>query len=90
VITENEKAYLWRKAMGLSRKRLSDMTGYSISSIIDIEKGTYRQNGNPVPPSVLKRYRTACGAVTADVVFDWYRARLKSETVVRDLTRKEA
>jgi transcriptional regulator with XRE-family HTH domain len=98
-MTEHEKARLWRQAMGLSRKRLSDLTGYSVSSISDIEAGMYRFTGRPVPPHVMKRYRTACGAVTADVSFDWYRAKIKRKQeggdhsqaleTVKDLTLTE-
>jgi hypothetical protein len=51
------------------------------------------------PPPCMKRYRTACGAVTADVSFDWYRAKIKRKQeggdhsqaleTVKDLTLTE-
>jgi transcriptional regulator with XRE-family HTH domain len=75
---EHEKARLWRRAMGLSRRKLSDLTGMSESNIADIETGTYRANRHPVPRAVMQRYRLVCGAITAGLTFDWYRAKLKT------------
>jgi transcriptional regulator with XRE-family HTH domain len=84
-MTEHEKARLWRQAMGLSRKALSQATGFSVSSIADIEAGRYRENGHPIPAAVFQKYRLACGAVTADVKFNWYRATARSS---HDLTKE--
>jgi transcriptional regulator with XRE-family HTH domain len=77
MLTENEKAYLWRKAMGFSRAKLARLTGFSASNIADIETGIYRENGKPIADTTMQRYRLACGALTADVRFNWYRAKVK-------------
>jgi len=76
LLTEHEKAHLWRRAMGLSRADLARLTGFSESNIADIESGTYRENGKPISPHTMQRYRLACGALTADVSFNWFRATL--------------
>jgi transcriptional regulator with XRE-family HTH domain len=76
---EHEKAHLWRKAMGLSRRKLASLIGLSESNIADIEAGVYRINKRPVPEPIMRRYRMLCGAVTAGLAFDWYRAKLKTD-----------
>jgi transcriptional regulator with XRE-family HTH domain len=76
---EHEKAYLWRRAMGFSRRKLSGMTGFSESAIADIEAGRYRNTGHPIPSAIMTRYRTVCGAVTAQLSFDWFRAKLTTD-----------
>jgi transcriptional regulator with XRE-family HTH domain len=68
MLTENEKAYLWRRAMGFSRAKLARLTGFSA--------GIYRENGKPIADATMQRYRLACGALTADVSFNWYRAKV--------------
>ena len=73
MLTEHEKARLWRKAMGLTKVRLSELTGYSVSIIADMEAGHYRQNGNPIPDKTWQRYKMACAAITAGADFTWYR-----------------
>src|SRR5512133_3435639 len=82
---ENEKARLWRKAMGFSREQLARLTGYSASAIVDIEAGKYRNTGHPVPEPVMRRYRLICGAITAGLSFDWFRAKVTSDEAVREL-----
>jgi len=83
---EHEKAYLWRRAMGYSRAKLARLTGYSQSAIADIEAGRYRNTGHPIPAYVMTRYRMMCGAVTANLSFDWYRARVTTSEAVREVT----
>jgi hypothetical protein len=68
---ENLRALAWRKAARLSRPRLSELTGFSVASIVNFERGS-TVYGRPISSSAWKRYRMACAAVASRVTgFDW-------------------
>lgn len=72
-IPEHERAKQWRKRIGLTRRTLSDLTGFSPGSIACFEAGR-KSNGEPIDPSAFQRYRLACAAVQAGLSFDWQEA----------------
>lgn len=62
----------WREnIMHMSRPKLAELTGFSASSIADIETGMNRSTKAPIDPAVMQRYRLACAAVALGVQFDW-------------------
>jgi len=62
----------WREnIMHMSRSKLSELTGFSQSSIADIEAGVNRSTKAPIDEAVMQRYRLACAAVALNVQFDW-------------------
>lgn len=66
----HEKALAWRKAAGLSRAKLAEITGYSASSIQNFEEGGYRGKAGTdklIPGDAWARYALACAAVAANL-----------------------
>lgn len=62
----------WREnIMKLSRPKLAELTGFSQSTIADIEAGVNRTTKATIDPSVMQRYRLACAAVALGAQFDW-------------------
>lgn len=61
-MTEQEQAKVWRTALGLSVKQLSELTGYSGPAIRLFECGrnTKKEAHNP---DAWRRYKLACLAV---------------------------
>lgn len=57
-------AAAWRKRNRYTKKLLSQLTGFSVSSIDEFEAGQ-RHGGNPVDARALQRYRLCCAAVGA-------------------------
>ena len=71
-IPEHQRARQWRESAGLSRPRLSQMTGYSVQAIADFERGT-NAAGKPIGAPAFKRFRlTIAGAISAPT-FDFDR-----------------
>jgi len=69
---EHERCKWWREnIMHMSRSKLSELTGFSQSSIADIEAGVNRSTKAPIDEAVMQRYRLACAAVALNVQFDW-------------------
>lgn len=69
---EHELARRWRlNIMRLSAVDLAKLTHYSVSSIVDFERGHYRGVDKPIEPDVMARYRLVCAAVAAGLDFDW-------------------
>jgi len=58
-MTEHEAARAWREQLGLTRERLSELTGYSTGSIQCMEAGFTSQR-KPVAAGPWKRYKVAC------------------------------
>jgi transcriptional regulator with XRE-family HTH domain len=73
-LPEHERARQWREACGLTRSDLSGLTGYSESSIKQMETGK-NSAGEPVGEDAWQRYRLVCAAVMAGLDFDWRRVR---------------
>lgn len=67
---EPSRARRWRKAIGLSRRELAQLTGYSERAIAAYEAGEW-QAGKPVTPASWRTYRLACAALSLDLQFDW-------------------
>lgn len=67
---EGARAKAWRRAHGLSRRRLAELTGYGESTINAIEAGAW-SGGRPIDPATMQTYRLACAAVALGVAFDW-------------------
>lgn len=67
---EGERAKAWREGMGLSRKRLAELTGYGQSTINAIERGKWAR-GTEVDANTMQAYRLACAAVALGVQFEW-------------------
>ncbi len=70
--TDHDKLLTWRKAAKLTRQALAEATGYSISTITDMETGTYRSSGKRVDAKALQRYKLACATVAASLDAPWH------------------
>lgn len=74
---ENVRCKRWREeVVRLSRTDLADLTGFSVSTIADIEAGFNRTTRKPIDAAVMKRYRMACAAAALGAVFDWNMVRV--------------
>lgn len=72
-MTEHAKARAWRERLGLTRKQLADLTGYSYESVLLFERGTtpsrtWSTNPKKMKPKAIddfvwQRYRRCCQAV---------------------------
>jgi transcriptional regulator with XRE-family HTH domain len=82
-LPEHERARHWRETMKLSRAELSAMTGYSESSIKQMETGK-NSAGDPVGDDAWQRYRLICAAVMAGLDFDWRRVKCGDITIRAD------
>lgn len=71
IMTDYERARQWRVRLGLSRKRLAELSGYSPSAIQYMEGGINPQTGRKIGHADFARYRLVCAAVAAGLVFDW-------------------
>lgn len=70
-MNKHQRAQTWRIGLGLSRRELAEMTGYSQSSIVSMERGTTAA-GEPIDEGAWQRYRMACAAVAAGVTgWNW-------------------
>lgn len=80
-MTEFERARDWRTRNRYTKRLLSEVTGFSISSVDAFEAGRNR-NGHPVDPRAFKRYRLCCAAIHAgaDKTFDWGGEGLSSDS----------
>ena len=66
-----EKCRRWREANRYTRRQLSDLTGFSESSINDFENGFVKgDNARPVSAAAMRRYRLTLAAV-ANGLADW-------------------
>lgn len=66
----HESALAWRKSIGLSRAKLGELSGYSVSTIQNFEEGGYRgKTGNErlIPSDAWTRYSLACAAISANL-----------------------
>lgn len=81
-ITEHQAAKQWRRRLGLSRRALSELTGYSEESIRLYEVGR-KPNGEPIDPCAFQRYKLGCAAIQAGLSFDW-------QTATFEVTEKRA
>ena len=68
-----EKAREWRQRHRYTRPQLSEMTGYSKSSITDFETGIVRgDRARPVDPNAMRRYRLVLAAISHGLTdWDW-------------------
>lgn len=74
---EHIRCKRWREEIvRLSRPDLADLTGFSPSTIADIEAGFNRSTKKPVDAAVMKRYRMACAAAALGADFDWNMVRV--------------
>lgn len=69
-MSEHDRARQWRDGAGLSRQKLAQMIGYSVSSIQNMENG-FTKNGAPISKNSLKSYKLCCAAVASGLTFDW-------------------
>lgn len=69
-LAEHERARHWRVSCGMSRAELSLLTGYSESSIKQMEAGK-NSAGDTVSEDAWQRYRLVCAAAMAGLEFDW-------------------
>lgn len=60
----------------MTRAELAEATGFSVSTITDMESGQNRSTKAPIDPAAMKRYRMACTAVTLGAEFNWRIARV--------------
>lgn len=74
---EHVRCKRWREeVVRLSRPDLADLTGFSPSSITDIEAGFNRTTGKPIDAAVMKRYRMACASAAIGAQFNWNMVRI--------------
>lgn len=71
-------AEAWRRSIGLSRSKLSKLTGYSTAHIRNMEAGFNHATGKPVAPRSFLRYRMACAAVHARLEFNFQYCAVRS------------
>jgi hypothetical protein len=77
---EHLKCRYWREEiMTWTRAQASEATGFSVSTISDMELGFNRSTKANIDPAAMKRYRMACAAASLGVDFDWYTTRLIPE-----------
>lgn len=72
--TEAQRALAWRKAKGLTRAALAEMSGFSASQIQDYEEGARRGKTGAaaeIGEGAWKRYRLACAALQANLKDPW-------------------
>lgn len=77
--TEHLKAKAWRQRHGWTLDKLSELTGYSVSAIIWMERGqaSSMSKGKPRPlnPYAWQRYRRVCHSVAVEQTnaktFEW-------------------
>lgn len=68
---EHERAKAWRIRHRYTRRQISELTGFSLSSIDDFETGIISGNKTrPVGPNAARRYRL-CLAAIAHGLEDW-------------------
>lgn len=80
---EGERAKAWREGVGLSRRRLAELTGYGQSTIAAIERGQWAR-GTDIDETTMQAYRLACAAVALGVRFEWGEIELRPlEAVIR-------
>ena len=61
---EHELARNWRERNHYTREKMAELTGYSVSMILDIENGCYRGNhARPIELGAMTRYRLSCAAI---------------------------
>lgn len=82
-LAEHEKARQWRDACGLTRAKLSELSGYSPRAIQIMEAGQ-TNTGDPIDPAAWQRYRLVCAAIMAGLDFDWRRVRCGDITIRAD------
>jgi DNA-binding XRE family transcriptional regulator len=84
-MSEHIKARQWRERLGLTRKQLANLTGYSYESILVFERGetptrtwstkTARYPRRNIDEFVWTRYRNCCAGVAAQLAqkgrFEW-------------------
>ena len=74
-MTEHEKAKAWRESMSLTIARLSDLTGYSVESIYEMERGKKAGTHEMIKPWIKHRYKLICAGVhqqlTSGKTFEW-------------------
>ena len=70
--TEAQKAKAWRQRSGYTLEEVAALTGFSYGSVRTFEAGR-QNNGMPVTPEAMRRYRLACAAVQYGhhTRFDW-------------------
>lgn len=74
---EHVKMRYWRaEIVKMSQPELSKVSGFSVSTIADMEAGMNRSTKTPLDPNAVKRYRMACAAVTLGCKFDWLSLRM--------------
>lgn len=70
--SEHARARAWRESLGLTRKELASLTGFSEGSILDFEGGPTRRDGRPIDTASWQRYRLVCAAIAhGHRSFDW-------------------
>jgi transcriptional regulator with XRE-family HTH domain len=74
VTKPHERARAWREKRGLTLDQLSELTGYSVSALRQLEAGK-RFGGARHSEWVVERYRMACAGAEAQIKsgrrFEW-------------------
>lgn len=80
---EHIKARYWRdEIVKMTKGEVAELTGFSVSTITDMEAGHNRTTKKTIDPDAMRRYRMACAAVTLGVQFDWISVSLIPEVPV--------
>lgn len=73
-MTDFERAKRWRTARGLTQGQVSDLTGFSRSSVIFFEQGRDAR-GREIDEFAFLRYKHCCANVARELdgadKFDW-------------------
>lgn len=74
---EHALCLYWRKEiMKMSRAELSEVIGFSASTITDMETGHNRSTKVPIDPAAMKRYRMACAGAALGAEFTWLKLKV--------------
>jgi len=70
---EHERARNWRMRNRYTREQMSELTGFSVSHLADLENGCYRgDQAHPIEPLTMMRYRLCCAAIDKGLTeWDW-------------------
>lgn len=69
---EHLKCRYWRsEIVKMTKAQVAQETGFSVSSITDIENGENRTTKKAIDSQVMRRYRMACAAVSLEANFTW-------------------
>ncbi|PYE25080.1 helix-turn-helix protein [Rhizobium sp. PP-CC-3A-592] len=81
---EHLKCRYWRsEIVKMTKAQVAQLTGFSVSSITDIENGENRSTKKAIDKQVMKRYRMACASVSLAADFTWLDISLDTDMPVK-------